>query len=68
MMTTGGHVGRAIRAMRRGQGLTLRQLAESAGCSYAYLSLVERGQRTPSDRWLFWIRQALAWEMLHGAA
>lgn len=53
--------------MREAQGLTLRQLADSAGVSFAYLSLVERQGTMPSARWLRDVSEALA-EHLGGAA
>lgn len=33
---------------RRRKGLKLREVAQAAGCSDAFVSLVERGKRTPS--------------------
>lgn len=63
------HPGPAIRAMRQAQGLTLQDLAERAGTSYSYLSQVEREGRTPTDRWLRDVTDALAKHMLaRGAA
>lgn len=62
------HAGTAIRAMREAQNLTLRGLAELSGTSHAYLSLVERGEREPSARWLRSVTDALARHMLGGAA
>jgi predicted transcriptional regulator len=63
------HPGSAIRAMREAQGLTLRDLADLSDASYSYLSLVERGERTPTDRWLRDVTDALAKHMLsRGAA
>lgn len=56
--------GSAIRAMREAQGLTLRQLADLSATSYAYLSLVERGKREPTERWLRAVSEALAHHML----
>lgn len=34
---------------RRRKRMTLRQVASEAGCSHAMVSLVERGQRVPSE-------------------
>lgn len=62
--TTPGH---AIRVMRQAQGLTLRQLADKAGTSHAYLSQVERGDKVPSPRWMRAVLDALA-DNLRGAA
>jgi transcriptional regulator with XRE-family HTH domain len=53
--------------MREAQGLTLRTLAELAGTSHAYLSQVERGDRTPTSRWMRTVLDALA-DNLRGAA
>lgn len=61
------HPGPAIRAMREAQNLRLRELAELSGTSFSYLSLVERGKRQPTDRWLRDVTDALAKHML-GAA
>lgn len=41
-------VGKGIRLLRTAKGLTQKQLAQEAGCSSNYLSLVERGDRNPS--------------------
>jgi transcriptional regulator with XRE-family HTH domain len=54
--------------MREAQNLSLRDLAEMSGTSYAYLSLVERGARTPTDRWLRAVTDALANHMLGAAS
>lgn len=43
-------LGRFIRAQRRIAGLTLRQLADLADVSNAYLSQIERGKHEPSVR------------------
>lgn len=63
-----GDVGTAIRAMREAQDLSLRDLAQMSGTSYAYLSLVERGLREPTDRWLRAVKEALGRHMIGGAA
>lgn len=42
-------LGSFIRAVRLGQGLSLAELARRAYLSKAYLSMVERGTRVPSD-------------------
>lgn len=62
------HPGRAIRAMREAESLTLRQLAEMSGTSYSYLSLVEREETTPTSRWLRSVTDALAQHMLKKGA
>jgi transcriptional regulator with XRE-family HTH domain len=52
----------ALKAMREGAGLSLRDLAELCDppVSFVYLSQVERGLREPSERWLRTVTQALA--------
>lgn len=60
--------GSAIRAMRTAQGLSLRQLAELSGTSFAYLSKVERDQRVPTSRWLIAVTDALAQHVTDNAA
>lgn len=62
-----GEVGEALRIMRIAQGLTLRQLAEMSSTNHAYLSQVERGLKTPTDRWKRAVMEALA-KNLAGAA
>lgn len=42
-------VGSVLRAERQAQGLTLRDVAELAGCSLGYISEVERGVKEPSS-------------------
>lgn len=51
--------GPAIRTLRKAQGLSLRELARLAQVEASYLSQVERGRRTPSDRWLKSVTDAL---------
>ena len=41
-------LGDRVRALRRGAGLTLNELAERAGVSRAMLSKVERGEKNPT--------------------
>lgn len=63
------HPGSAIRAMRRAQGLSLRDLAGLSKTSPSYLSLVERAEREPTARWLRDVEEALAKHILtKGAA
>lgn len=50
--------GALIRELRTEQGHTLRDLAETAGVDHAYLSRVERGQATPTLRWIAAIASA----------
>jgi transcriptional regulator with XRE-family HTH domain len=52
-------LGRAIRALRREQGLTLVRLARSTGLSQPFLSQLELGRTRPSMRSLFRIAEAL---------
>lgn len=62
-----GHAGHTIRAMRKAQGVSLRQLARLAEVQPGYLSQVERGLREPSARWLKSVIDALG-KHLAGAA
>lgn len=57
------HAGTAIRIVREAQGLSLRELAEGSGTSFSYLSRVERGLLTPTDRWLRSVTDYLAENM-----
>lgn len=52
-------VGRRIRAMRRGAGLTQAELAERVGISASFLGHVERGTRVLSVETLVALCQAL---------
>jgi transcriptional regulator with XRE-family HTH domain len=54
------HAGTTIRITREAQGLSLRDLAERSGTSFSYLSRVERGVNTPTDRWLRDVTRVLA--------
>ncbi len=53
-------LGRRIREKREGSGLTLRQVSEATGLSTSMLSLVERGQTSPSIGTLVSICDALS--------
>lgn len=53
------HAGTAIRAMRKAQNLSLRELAALAEVDYSTLSKVERGIHDPSPRWLKAVTDAL---------
>ncbi|MGH9088799.1 MAG: helix-turn-helix domain-containing protein [Acidimicrobiales bacterium] len=53
------HAGHAIKAMRKAQRLSLRELARLADVEPGYLSQVERGLREPSARWLKSVTDAL---------
>jgi len=44
--------GRALRELRIAAGLTLEEVAHSAGVSTAYLSKVERDEKAPRARWV----------------
>ena len=52
-------VGAILRAQREDQGRTLRDVAESARVSVAYLSEVERGRKEPSSEVLVAVCRAL---------
>jgi len=54
--------------MRQAQGLSLRQLADHARVSPAYLSLVENELREPTQRWLRAVEEALAKHILNKGA
>lgn len=54
--------------MREAQDLSLRELSALSKTSYAYLSLVERGEREPSERWLRAVTEALGKYMAGGDA
>jgi transcriptional regulator with XRE-family HTH domain len=41
-------LGRKLRLLRKGQKLSLRQLAQKVGCAPSYLSMVENGKVDPS--------------------
>jgi len=53
------HLGDYIRDQRAGSGISLRQLARTAGVSNPYLSQIERGLRKPSAEILQQIAKAL---------
>ncbi len=53
------NVGKAIRLVRITRGLTQKALASKAECSPNYLSLIERGARTPSLHFVEEISSAL---------
>ena len=40
----------AMIAIRRAQGLSQRELAKLAGIHYSTISLIEKGNRNPSDK------------------
>jgi transcriptional regulator with XRE-family HTH domain len=58
--STAARVGGRIRSLRGARGLTLVQLAESAGLSHPFLSQIERGLARPSMASLERIALALA--------
>lgn len=62
-----GSAGSAIGAMRKAQGLSIRQLARLAEVEHSYLSQVERGLKEPSPRWVKSVTDALG-KNLSGAA
>lgn len=61
------HAGVAVKALRTGLGLSIRQVAKLADVNPTMLSQVERGQREPSARWLKDVTDALG-KYLGGAA
>jgi transcriptional regulator with XRE-family HTH domain len=52
-------VGQQIRSLRQGQGLSLRALAERCGLSANAISLIERGENSPTVSSLHLLAQAL---------
>lgn len=62
-----GDAGHAIKAMRKAQGISLRELARLAEVEPGYLSQVERGLRDPSPRWIKSVTDALG-KHIGGAA
>lgn len=54
--------------MRESLGLTVRGLAQDADVNPGYLSEVERGNKTPSRRWLHAVTSTLANHMAKGAS
>ncbi len=54
-----GNAGTAVRAMRKAQHLSIRELARLAEVNAGMLSQVERGLRDPSPRWLKSVTDAL---------
>lgn len=54
------HAGYAVQAGRVALDLSQAELAERAGVNHGYLSLVEAGHRTPSERWMRTVLDALS--------
>ena len=52
-------MGEVLRARRRAQGLTLRDLSSKARVSLSYISEIERGQKEPSSELLAALADAL---------
>lgn len=52
-------VGRNVRGVRAGLGLTQEQLAERSGFSQQYISDLERGRRNPTVVTLYELAEAL---------
>jgi transcriptional regulator with XRE-family HTH domain len=61
------HAGTVVKAARKAQKLSLRELATLADVDYSTLSKVERGLVEPSSRWLKDVLDALGRHMA-GAA
>jgi transcriptional regulator with XRE-family HTH domain len=59
-MATAPTVGQRIRAIREEQGLSLRALAERCGLSINAISLIERGENSPTVSSLHLLASALA--------
>lgn len=58
-ITHQGHLGNAIRVLRKGQGLTQQQLADKAGVSLVWLCRAERGKETMQIDGVFKVLKAL---------
>ena len=54
------HAGHAIQVIRTQLGMSLRELARRSRVNPGYLSQVEQGKRTPDERWLRDVQEALA--------
>lgn len=62
------HAGTVVRAARKAQNLTLRDVAKLADVDYSTLSKVERGLVEPSPRWLKAVLDALGQHMAKAAS
>jgi len=51
---------RNLRNMRTSAGLTQSELARIAKVSKSMISLVESGEREPSERWMWAVKEAIA--------
>jgi transcriptional regulator with XRE-family HTH domain len=60
-----GELGRTLRTARVRSGLSVTNLAERLGISGPYVSVVERGQRTPSEAVLIRISDVLGLSVVH---
>ncbi len=65
MGTTVGVIGQRIKELRLERRLTLGKLAESTGCSAAFLSQLERNRAAPSISMLYSIASALHVPITH---
>jgi transcriptional regulator with XRE-family HTH domain len=52
-------IGEQLRQRREEKGLTLRQLADKAGCHMSHVSQIENGKQCPSSHLLFKLGRAL---------
>lgn len=59
LKTAQSHLGTTLRRLRRGQGMSLQELATSSGVSVGMISQIERDLANPSMRVLTAIRRAL---------
>lgn len=57
--TTPSAIGTAVRTLRVEADLTLADVTAIAGVSQAYLSRVENGHTTPSDKWITIVATAI---------
>lgn len=58
-------IGRRVRELRRGRGLTQEQLGERAGLSYKFIGEIERGIGNPTVATLLTISDALGVDVIH---
>ena len=62
------HAGVAIFNARTALGMSLSELARRAEVNQGYLSRVERGEKSPTDRWMRSVTTALFAAMGEGKA
>jgi transcriptional regulator with XRE-family HTH domain len=48
-----------MKELREAKGFSMRELAEKVGCSEAFISYLENGQKEPTSRMLYFLADAL---------